>query len=199
MRPIFHHRSPTMTHRKPLILLAVLLAASATGATLAATAPTQKPAPARMDANGDGAIDRQEAAAHPRLAQRFDARDTNKDGRLSRDEMPRWHARGGDGHRGMGRHHRGPGGQGMLRMMDSDHDGRVSAAEYQAFFQRMDVNKDGFIDQADREARAKQRREEWFRNADTDKDGKLSPAELEAARARMGTRGPQPMPAPAAK
>ncbi len=84
-------------------------------------------------------------------------------------------------------------------MMDSDHDGRVSSAEYQAFFQRMDVNKDGFIDQADRDARAKQRREEWFRNADTDKDGKLSPAELEAARAKMGTRGPRPMQGPAAK
>ncbi len=190
-----------MTHRKPLILLAVLMAASATGVALAATAPTsaQKPAPARLDANGDGVIDRQEAAANPRLAQRFDELDKNKDGKLSRDEMPRWHARGGDGHRGMGRHHRGHGGQGFLRAMDSNHDGRVSAAEYQAFFERMDVNKDGFIDQADREARAKQRREEWFRNADTDKDGKLSPAELEAARAKMGSHGPRPMPSPAAK
>jgi Ca2+-binding EF-hand superfamily protein len=199
LRPISHHRSQTMTHRKPLILLAVLLAASATGATLAATAPTQKPGPARLDANGDGAIDRQEAAAHPRLAQRFDELDENKDGRLSREEMPRRHARGGDGHRGMGGHPRGHGGHGFMRMMDSDHDGRVSSAEYQAFFQRMDVNKDGFIDQADRDARAKQRREEWFRNADTDKDGKLSPAELEAARAKMGTRGPRPMQGPAAK
>ncbi len=189
-----------MTHRKPLILLAVLMAASVAGAALAAAPkPEQKPAPVRLDANGDGAIDRQEAAAHPRLAQRFDELDKNKDGKLSRDEMPRWHARGGDGHRGMGRHHRGPRGDGFLRMMDGNHDGRVSAAEYQAFFERMDVNKDGFIDQADREARAKQRREEWFRTADTDKDGKLSPAELEAARAKAGPHGPRPPQAPAAK
>jgi len=188
-----------MTHRKPLILLAVLMAAFVTGVALAATAPAQKPARAQLDANGDGAIDRQEAAARPRLAQRFDEMDRNKDGKLSREEMPRWHARGGDGHRGMARHHRGHRGDGFQRMMDTDRDGRISAAEHQAFFARMDVNKDGFIDQADRDERARQRREEWFRNADTDKDGKLSPAELEAARAKMGTRGPRAMQAPAAK
>ncbi|MGB3392762.1 MAG: EF-hand domain-containing protein [Stenotrophomonas sp.] len=188
-----------MTHRKPLILLAVLLATSTTGVVLAATAPSQKPAPQRLDTNGDGAVDRQEAAAQPRLAQRFEQLDKNKDGKLSREELPRWHARGGDGHRGgMKGHHRGHRGDGFLSMMDSDHDGRVSTAEHQAFFARMDVNKDGYIDRADREARAKQRRDEWFTNADTDKDGKLSQAELEAARAKMGPRALR-VPAPAAK
>ena len=181
--------------RTPL-LLALLLATPASGVALAATPPTA-PAqrPAKLDTNGDGVIDRSEAAANPRLAAKFDELDRNKDGRLSRDEMPRWHARGGDGHRGMGGHPRGHGGHGFMRMMDSDHDGRVSSAEYQAFFQRMDVNKDGFIDQADREARAKQRREEWFRNADTDKDGKLSKAEFDAASAKRPAFGPhRPMP-----
>ena len=174
-----------MTQRKILTLLAVLLAVSATGAVLAA-APSQRPAAPRMDANGDGLIDRQEAAAHPLLAQRLDALDKNKDGKLSREELPRWHARGGDGHRGMGRNHRG---HRFKMMMDSDKDGRISAAEHRAFFERMDVNKDGYIDQADRQARAKQRRDEWFARADTDKDGKLSPAELEAARATRGQHG----------
>jgi len=188
-----------MTHRKPLILLAVLLATSTTGVALAAaTAPQPKPAMQRSDANGDGVVDRQEAAAQPWLAQRFDELDKNKDGKLSRDELPRWHARGGDGHRGMGRHHHGHRGEGFMPMMDSDHDGRISAAEHQAFFERMDVNKDGYIDRADREARAKQRRDEWFVNADTDKDGKLSQAELDAARAKAGPRGPR-APAPVAK
>ena len=186
-----------MTQRKILTLLAVLLAVSATGAVLAA-APSQRPAAPRMDANGDGLIDRQEAAAHPLLAQRLDALDKNKDGKLSREELPRWHARGGDGHRGMGRNHRGHRGDGFRMMMDSDKDGRISAAEHRAFFEKMDVNKDGYIDQADREAAAKQRRDEWFANADANKDGKLSQAELEAARAAMGKRGMRG-PVPAAK
>ena len=170
-----------MTQRKTLTLLAVLLATSATGVALAAATP-QQPAAPRMDANGDGVIDRQEAAAHPRLAQRFDALDANKDGKLAGEELPRWHARGGDGPRGMGRNHRGHRGDGFRMMMDSDKDGRISAAEHRAFFEKMDVNKDGYIDQADREAAAKQRRDEWFAKADTDKDGKLT---IEALRPRL--------------
>ena len=169
-----------MTQRKPFLLLALLLATSATGVALAASPAGQRPTPSRMDANGDGVIDRQEAASHPRLAQRF--------GR---------HGRGGHGHAG----HGGRDGF-MLRGMDTDNDGRISAAEYRAHFDRLDVNKDGFSDQADRQARAEQRRTEWFTQADTDKDGKLSQAELDAARGKersRGPRGPMPPQAPAAK
>lgn len=40
------------------------------------------------DANGDGSIDRQEADAQlPRVAKNFDKLDTDKDGRLSTDEL----------------------------------------------------------------------------------------------------------------
>ena len=193
-----------MTHRKSLTLLAVLMATAATGSVFAATpadAAAQKPA-TRMDANGDGVIDRQEAASRPFLAQRFDQLDKDKDGKLSREELPRWHARGGEHHRGMKHHHRGHRGNGFMAMMDSDHDGRISAAENKAFFERMDINKDGFVDRADREARMQQRRQAWFNAADTDKDGKLSPAELDAARSKHGQRGnhgPRPAQAPAAK
>jgi len=49
----------------------------------------------------------------------------------------------------------GPGGRGLERM-DSDGDSRVSRAEYVAAleqrFERMDDNRDGFIDKAERDA-----------------------------------------------
>jgi hypothetical protein len=45
-------------------------------------------------------------------------------------------------------------------------------------FDRMDANKDGKLDQADREARKAQ----MFAKLDTDKNGQLSPAELAAGR-----------------
>ncbi len=193
----------TQTHRKPLLLLAMLLATSATGLAFAAAPADPKPAAPRMDANNDGVVDRQEAAAHPRLAQRFDELDKNKDGKLQREEMPqpRHGARHGGG-RHAGMHGQRDGG--FMRGMDTDHDGRISAAEYQANFARLDVNKDGYIDQADRQARAEQRRAEWFAKADTNKDGKLSPAELEAARNdghrdHRGPRGPMTPQSPAAK
>ncbi len=41
----------------------------------------------RMDTNQDGMIDKTEAAARPKLAERFDAIDTNKDGKLAPDEL----------------------------------------------------------------------------------------------------------------
>lgn len=194
----------TQTHRKPLLLLAMLLATTATGLAFAANSANPQPAASRLDANNDGQIDRQEAAAQPRLAQRFDELDKNKDGKLSREEMPA--PRHGGRHHGGGRHGGMHGARdgGFMHGMDTNNDGRISAAEYQANFARLDVNKDGFIDQADRQARAEQRRAEWFAKADTDKDGKLSAAELEAARkeaprGHRGPRGPMPPQAPAAK
>jgi len=179
--------------RKTLLMLAVLTALSA-GTAFAATAPASDSphAPrAKLDANGDGAIDRSEAARHPRLAGKFDEMDKNKDGKLAKEEMPRRDGRG-FGKNGHGRH-------GMMTKLDTDKDGRISRAESTAGqarsaerFDKMDVNKDGYLDRADRELRAKQRTDEWFAKADTDKDGKLSRAEVDAARSqRMEHRGPR--------
>ena len=42
---------------------------------------------ARADANGNGLIDRREAAAFPWLRERFDAADRNGDGRVSLEEL----------------------------------------------------------------------------------------------------------------
>ncbi len=191
--------------RKTLLMLAVLTALSA-GAAFAATAPANdsEHAPrARLDANGDGAIDRSEAARHPRLAGKFDELDKNKDGKLAKEEMPRRHGRA-SGKNGHGAH-------GMMMKLDTDKDGRISRVEAAAGqarsaerFERMDVNKDGYIDRVDRELRAKQRTDEWFAKADADKDGKLSRAEIDASRSQRmehrgmhrGMRGPMPMEKP---
>ena len=187
--------------RTPL-LLALLLGTSASGIALAADTPTTPaPRPARLDTNGDGVIDRSEAAANPRLAAKFDELDKNKDGKLSRDELPRWqHGR------------RGHGGERWAKL-DVNKDGRISREEAKADprlaarFHQMDVNKDGYLDKADRELGRKQHRDAWFAAADTNKDGQLSKAEFDAAKGPMGgPRGghrdgkpPMPPKAPAAK
>lgn len=180
--------------RKTLLMLAVLTALSA-GTAFAATAPasdSQHAQRTKLDANGDGVIDRGEAARHPRLAGKFDELDKNKDGKLAKEEMPRRHGRG------FGKKGHGP--RAMMTKLDTDKDGRISRAESAAGegklasrFDTMDVNKDGFIDRADHEVRAKQRTDEWFAKADADKDGKLSRAEVDASRSRrMEHRGPRP-------
>lgn len=189
-------------------LIAVALLAVTAGAAMAQApaAPDAPDAPARpraaLDANKDGVIDRAEAAARPHLAVRFDALDRNSDGKLDRAELPRMkhdrhHRRGG---------HEGRFGGNPFRGADKDKDGRVSKTEAiaaaTARFERMDFNKDGFVDAADREAMAGKHREAWFKKVDTDGDGKLSRAELDAARAGRGERGGHHGPraaAPAAK
>jgi Ca2+-binding EF-hand superfamily protein len=87
------------------------------------------------DTNADGLISRSEAAALPRLADRFDEIDANKDGQVSFEEL-----RASRGH-----HRHG----GYLKRMDTDGDGKVSRAEAlsaaEAAFARADANADGFV------------------------------------------------------
>lgn len=187
--------------RKTLLTLAVLTAMTA-GTAFAATAPATDPQPApraKLDTNGDGNVDRTEAAKHPRLAGKFDELDKNKDGKLTKEEMPR-HRDGGHGKRGHGPRE-------AMAKLDVDKDGRISRTEATAGegklasrFEQMDANKDGFIDRADHEVRAKQRTDQWFAKADADKDGKLSRAEVDAAKAsRTEHRGPRTPMAPTDK
>ncbi len=163
-----------MNHKILFATVALVLASAAgTAAAQQPAATTDKPARhMKLDVNGDGVIDRAEAAASPRLAEHFDKIDKNKDGKLTADEFPnhkRWHRRGHGGH-------------GMMKL-DADKDGRISKAEAAANpkfaerFAKMDFNKDGYVDRADFKARMEQRRSECFDKADLNNDGKLSRVE----------------------
>lgn len=161
--------------KKLHILMLAVAAASTSALALAQTAaPGAHPRP---DANGDGVVTKAEAAQLPRLAEKFDQLDRNKDGKLSGDEMP-MHRQGMRGQDGKAR---------GLRALDTDGDGRISRAEIQAGekswaqrFDTMDVNKDGYVDRADMQARMASQRAECFTKADADKNGQLSRAEFDA-------------------
>lgn len=172
--------------RTKLLASAVILAivAASVAASAQTHTPVQTPSP-RIDTNQDGYIDRSEAAAMPKLAGRFDTLDTDRDGRLSRQELPaRKHAQGGHRRMAAGAHAR-------LKKLDSNGDRRISRAEATAGagklaqrFDRMDVNADGFVDRADRQQRANQRSDAWFNQADSDNNDQLSRAEYDAAKAK---------------
>jgi Ca2+-binding EF-hand superfamily protein len=177
-------------NRKTLLTLAILTAFSAGTAFAATQTPVEGAAPApraKLDVNGDGSIDRTEAAAHPRLAEKFNELDKNKDGKIAKDEMPA---------RGHGEHGKpGHGPRMAMQELDTNKDGRISKAEAAAGegkmkerFDTMDVNKDGYVDRADHELRSKQRTDAWFAKADTDKDGKLSREEVDASKSMRGER-----------
>ena len=84
-----------MKHR--ILFTALALAVLATGVAAAAPSETaQRTAKPTLDSNGDGVIDRAEAARSSRLAGHFDRLDRNGDGRLEASERPQHrHARGG--------------------------------------------------------------------------------------------------------
>ena len=163
---------------RKILYAALVLAVTAGGAAIAQQTASGQAPRVGLDANGDGVIDRSEAAKSEKFAARFDQLDKNKDGKLSADERPQW--RGGHG-----RH-----GGGMMKQADKDGDGRISKAEAAADpklaerFAKMDVNRDGFVDRSDREQMGREHREDWFVEADANRDGKLTQAEMDAADAK---------------
>jgi hypothetical protein len=86
---------------------------------------------------------------------------------------------------------------------DSDHDGRVSRAEYDAaasqrrsdWFDKLDLDKDGYITQEEmrqaretRHSHMRDRMDAKFKEADANSDGQLSLDEVQAKMPRLGSR-----------
>lgn len=164
---------------KPIALLALGLALVGTAtSTLAQTPQPGAGQPARhakVDANGDGIIDRSEAAAHPRMAEHFDKLDANKDGRITADERPQRGRRDGKGGRG-----------GRMAQLDINKDGAIDRSEaakvpkFAEHFDKLDANKDGRITADERPQRGMRdgkgggKRGEGMAQLDKNQDGRFS-------------------------
>lgn len=227
-----------MKHR--IVAIALLGTAAASMACAQTAAPDQptKPAAAMRhgDIDGDGVITRAEFLAN--AAKRFDAMDTDKDGKLTAEERRAAHAKlraerprgpGPIGDAGMGPggpggykagdpampppnslggpRAGGPGGGGMLALLDANGDGKLSRAEFDAPFERLDANRDGVLDEAEIKAApqgggrltrmaanngGKVTRAQYdapFARIDTNSDGVIDATEMQAVRARLGGGG----------
>jgi Ca2+-binding EF-hand superfamily protein len=125
-----------------------------------------------LDADADGFVSREEARNAPRLSQDFDAVDSNKDGRLSRDEL---HA-----------HRVAKGGDGLARL-DTNKDGSISrdeaktAPRLSANFDALDSNKDGLLSHDELRSVWAGRRHHHGPRMDTNGDGLISRDEAKGA------------------
>lgn len=217
---------------KNWIASAGLLSAMMGSAACAEPAPSAQTTPASAATPKPETRTRAEFLAE--AAKRFDTMDINKDGLLSRDERRAAHDRGrgphapGAGHFGPGAAPGlippgqagaggAPGGQGgrgaMLARLDANGDGKLTGEEFAAPFDRLDTNKDGFVDQAeravipaggaagggggarlvrlDRDGDGKISRAEYtmpFTRLDANGDGVIDKAELDRLRGRAGGR-----------
>ena len=194
-----------MKHKTLFAALALALATAATAIAAEPSARPERGTKPTLDVNGDGVVDRAEAAKFPRLAAKFDQLDRNDDGKLDASERPQHRG----GHRGKGP--RGPGGG--VAALDKDGDGRLSKAEVEAGkggragrsnplvenFDAIDVNRDGYLVRSEveawrekqrplREAEMRKRFDEQFAAADLNKDGKLSRVEVDEKMPRLAER-----------
>jgi hypothetical protein len=151
--------------KKVLPLILILLAATpALAAPGDETAPPRPARPSnsgmmRYDTNKDGFVDRTEWTAGQEA--RFKQLDTDKDSKLSKDEL----------------FSRAPQTQGTVLPNDRAHE------RQDAFFHRMDSDRDGTISKAEFMAQADRN----FARCDTDKDNRTNTAECRQALQRPAT------------
>jgi Ca2+-binding EF-hand superfamily protein len=152
----------------------------------------------RFDADRDGKVSRQEFA--DRAGRMFDRLDLNGDGRITDDDLPPM-MRGRDVLKGDGGAMRGGrmGGQilGRIIAADANKDGIITRdealAEAGKQFDRLDRNKDGVLDQADRDVMQKEatayRVQRFMHNYGAVKDGKVTREQFfKAAKERFAQR-----------
>ena len=96
----------------------------------------------RLDTNKDGKISKDEFPGADKV---FDRIDANGDGFITEDEAAAMGNRRGGGQRG-----------GLIARMDQDGDGKVTREEWAAAFDKLDTNGDGVLDQQDRPQRGGQ-------------------------------------------
>jgi Ca2+-binding EF-hand superfamily protein len=183
--------------KKPLLIATFLCAVAGPAFAQTGSQPSQMPAPQsqqgqrqspfeRLDRNTDGVITIEEVRTARTEA--FTRLDANRDGFLVREEMPtRNMAQSGDGPRempkapGSDRKMKHQGGGELLSRADTNNDGNVTRAEYNAAWA---VQVAAVANQGE------QRREAMFVRLDTNRDNAISRAEADAARAQMQERRP---------
>ena len=141
---------------RPLIALISLLAAAA---AQAGGAECNRQQIAAMDADGDGAVSRDEAKSHPWLAGKFDTVDANKDGRLEQGRARRAARSAPRGHEGAGRGALEGGGHGRQRQPVACR-GEASSSWVGERFDKLDANADGELTREEMHAARKQGHEQ---------------------------------------
>lgn len=155
------------------------------------TQAQSKPEPRKLDLNGDGFVSREESKGHPGLDRGFGRIDTNKDGRLSQDELKVFrerrearreeqHRSGDDSQRRKdGDKHGDKHGKHEKKAKDRDGDGEQGRRGERGFA-GLDADKDGFLTR--NEIKGRPELQKRFHEIDSNNDNRLSREELRAAR-----------------